>query len=283
MPEIEIDWARVAIFSVMLLVVVALGFVGYKFIADAGVSSSNSDSRSLAQLQLQLTDIEKRLDDLEKRRRTTSDSVTPATNMKKSETEAPTTESASNPPRPKYTVSPTVAQQPYRAAPRPDPAAAERLARVQQGIGSLQAETSSNQEAWQATSNRLADVAGELASQQKDLGAQRGQIIQNQDELNRFLTQTAHTSLTFELSRGPTPQQVGPVRLALRSSSDKSHRYTICVYIQDSCIETKDRVLFEVVQLAVSRDTAPLQLIVTKVLKNGIAGYLEVPKSKLAH
>lgn len=281
MPEIEIDWTRVAVFSVMLLVVVALGLLGYKLIADSGGASSNSDNRSLAQVQLQLTDLEKRLDELEKRRRPVSDSVAPL--AKKPETEASTPESTPNPPRPKYTVSPTIAQQPYHAAPRPDPAAAERLARLQQGIGSLQAETSSNQEAWQATSNRLADVAGELASQQKDLGAQRGQIIQNQAELNRFLTQTEHTPLTFELTRGSSPQQVGPVRLALRSSSQKSQRYTICVYIQASCIETKDRVLFEVVQLAVSRDTAPLELIVTNVLKNGVAGYLEVPKATLAH
>ena len=281
MPDIEIDWTRVTVFSILLLAVVAVGFVGYKLIADAGGDSSNSDNRSLAQVQLQLTDIEKRLDELEKRRRPVSDSVAPL--AKKPETEASTPESTANPPRPKYSVSPTIAQQPYRAAPRPDPAAAERLARLQQGLGSLQTTTSSNQEAWQATTNRLADVAGELASQEEDLGAQRGQIIQNQNELNRFLTQTEHTSLTFELSRSSTPQEVGPVRLALRSSSDKSHRYTICVYIQDSCIETKDRVLFEVVQLAVSRDTAPLELIVTKVLKNGIAGYLEVPKATLAH
>ncbi len=281
MPDIEIDWTRVTVFSILLLAVVAVGFVGYKLIADAGGDSSNSDNRSLAQVQLQLTDIEKRLDELEKRRRPVSDSVAPL--AKKPETEASTPESTANPPRPKYSVSPTIAQQPYRAAPRPDPAAAERLARLQQGLGSLQTTTSSNQEAWQATTNRLADVAGELASQEEDLGTQRGQIIQNQNELNRFLTQTEHTSLTFELNRSSTPQEVGPVRLALRSSSDKSHRYTICVYIQDSCIETKDRVLFEVVQLAVSRDTAPLELIVTKVLKNGIAGYLEVPKATLAH
>ena len=281
MPELEINWARVAVFLMTLLGVVAVGFVSYKLIADAGGTSPNLDNRSLAQVQLQLTDIEKRLDELERRRKPVSDSAAPVTNMKKSESEESAAESASKPPRAKYTVSPTIAQQPYRAA--PDPASPERLAKLQQGIGSLQGETSSNQEAWRATSNRLADVAGELASQQKDLGAQRGQIIQNQAELNRFLTQTEHTSLTFELTRGSRPQQVGPVRLALRNSSDKSQRYTMCVYIQASCIETKDRVLFEVVQLAVSRDTAPLELIVTNVLKNGVAGYLEVPKATLAH
>jgi hypothetical protein len=288
MSDVEIDWARVAGFAALALVLLALGFFGYRLIGQSDSLSSTADNRGVAQIQVQLTDIEKRLDDLEKRRKAVSESSADlSASSKKPETDSANAAISSNPAKPKFTVSPAsaypVTSPPPRADARPDPAAAERLARIQEGIGSLQAETSSNQEALQATTNRLADVAGQLASQQGELGAQRGQILQSQDELNRFLTRTEHTPLTFELGRGAPPQQVGPVRLSLRSSNDKNQRYTLCIYIQNTCVETKDRVQYEVVQLAVSRDTAPLELIVTKIARNGIVGYLEVPRGNVAH
>ena len=287
MSDVEIDWARVAGFAALALILLALGFFGYRLIGQSDSLSSTADNRGVAQIQVQLTDIEKRLDDLEKRRKAVSESSADlSASSKKPETEPANPANASNPAKPKFKVSPASAYPvtpPPRADPRPDPAAAERLARIQEGIGSLQAETSSNQEALQATTNRLADVAGQLASQQGELGAQRGQILQSQDELNRFLTRTEHTPLTFELGRGAPPQQVGPVRLSLRSLNDKNQRYTLCIFIQDTCVETKDRAQYEVVQLAVSRDTAPLELIVTKIARNGIVGYLEVPRGNVAH
>jgi hypothetical protein len=128
----------------------------------------------------------------------------------------------------------------------------------------------------QATTNRLAEVAGEL-------GAQNGRIIKNQDELNRFLGRTEHTAVTFELRRGSVPEPVGPVRISVKTSNQKSQKYTLCVYLLDSCVQVKDRVVYEVVQLAISRDTAPLELIATKVDKDGIVGYLEVPRENPGH
>jgi hypothetical protein len=41
----------------------------------------------------------------------------------------------------------------------------------------------------------------------------------------------------------------------------------------------KDRVLYEVVQLAVSHDASPIELIATEIGKDEIVGYVEVPKA----
>ncbi len=70
---------------------------------------------------------------------------------------------------------------------------------------------------------------------------------------------------------------MGPVRISLKAANQKSKKYTLCVYVQESCVEVKDRVLYEVVQLAVSHDAAPIELIATEVGKDGIVGYVEVP------
>jgi hypothetical protein len=109
------------------------------------------------------------------------------------------------------------------------------------------------------------------------LGTQHGQVIQNQEELNQFLARAKRSTFTFELRRSSDPEVVGPVQLSLQSSNQKSRRYTLCVYVQGSCVQVKDRGLYEVVQLTVSPDTDPLELIATKVGKDQIVGYLEVP------
>jgi hypothetical protein len=70
--------------------------------------------------------------------------------------------------------------------------------------------------------------------------------------------------------------------MVLKSSDAKSQRYTVCVYLEDKCVELKDRTVNEVVVFVVSRNSTPLGLVATKVLRNQIVGYLEVPSEKPA-
>jgi len=90
-------------------------------------------------------------------------------------------------------------------------------------------------------------------------------------------------AIPFELLRRSNPQPVGPVSLVLKTSNPKTERYTLCVLIQSTCIELKDRTLHEVVQFVVSRNTTPLEVIATKITKDEMLGYLEVPKSLIGH
>jgi hypothetical protein len=278
MSESAIAWTRVVIFILILMATAAIsGLFVYTRLASTDAPTAEADSQSLAQIQKHLEGIDKRLADLENRRR--AESAKAQSELKEQEASVQNQNNSPRVPRTQYQVSPGSALPPQPAAAPPmlaDPAAAQRVARLQEGVGALREETSSNREAWQATTNRLAEVAGEL-------GKQHGQIIQNQDELNRFLGRTEHSSLTFELRRGSDPEPVGPVRISLKASNQKSQRYTICVYVQNSCVQVRDRVPYEVVQLALSRDTAPLELIATKVGRNGIVGYLEVPRENPGH
>jgi hypothetical protein len=274
MPESDIAWTRVfVVFLVLLLGAASLtGIVVYSRFAHADSPAAGADGQTLTQIQKQLTIIEDRLSDLEshpKRSKRTSRELDEPER-------GPALQTHSNTPRhdrTQYRVSPpsAVASQPASAPMLiPDPASAQKLAAIQQGLGALEEQASSNREAWQATTNRLAEVAGEL-------GAQHGQIIQNRDQLDRFLGRTEHTAVTFEIRRGSDPESVGPIRIALKSTNEKSQKYMICVYFEKSCLTVRDRVPYEVVQLAVSRDIAPLELIATKVDRDGIVGYLEVP------
>ncbi len=278
MSEFASAWTRLVAFVVGLLAAAALiGYLVYTRSTEADATAAREDSQILVQIQEQLTGMEMRLELLENRPR--AQAAKGPSSEKAPEATAPADHSTARPARPHFQILPESALQipPQPAQPRQlDPAAEQKLAQLQQGIGDLQEQTTSNREAWQANTDRLAEVAGEV-------GAEHGQIIQTRDELNRFLGQTAHSSFSFELRRGDTPAPVGPVRIALKASNQKSQKYTVCVYMRESCVQVKDRFQYEVVELAVSPDTAPFELIATKVDKDGIVGYLEVPVQNSGH
>jgi hypothetical protein len=247
--------------------IIALAFLGYKIVAQSDVGGgSPSDSRMLGQLDQRLSGIEQRLEQLEQENHRRTYAFPTQAPKADTPSAAASTPVMASPPR--YQVVPT---QKTRAAGATDAATQNKIAGLQQGLGAVQSDTAANRDALQATSNRLADVAGQVNSQSV-------QILRNQDEVNQLLAHSEKISIPFELLRGAEPQVVGPVRLGLKSSNQKNYRYTLCVYVEPTCLELKDRNRFEVVEFIVSRNSPPLEVIATRVTKEGILGYLEVPR-----
>ena len=254
--------ARILGLLVLVIAVAALGFTGYK-LSEYYRSGVSADSpQGLEQVQQQLADMGKRIDQLEKHRKVVVPEL--ATPLK-------TASPAVEPPLPKrsaYKISSASVLQPQvvpnshlaSMMPPPTPKPSEDMAIA-------------NHEAWQATTDRLADVVGVVGSQQSELSRTR-------EELNQLLAQTRRSAMQFELRRGTNREPVGPVSLLLRSADPKNQRYTVCVYLQDQCIELKNRAVDEVVVFVLSSNSAPLELVATKVLRDQIVGYLEVPSDK---
>ena len=256
----------------ILLVVLAvaavggLGFLGYRMATQSGGTISPGDTRSIVQMQQRLNEMSDRLDKLEQENHRLAAAQALANSKKPEPVQAAPAAASSAPAQVIYRVSPTLPQHSG-----PDPATQQKLSAMQKDLGAAQSDANANHEAWQATTDRLADVAGQV-------GSQHGEILRGQDELNQLLAQTERSALPFELHRGSSPQQLGPVTVALKSTNPRSQRYTVCVYVQRACVELKDRTLYEVVQVALNRDSPALQVIATKVTKDVITGYLEVPR-----
>ena len=252
----------------LVIALAALAFLGYKLLADSRQSAAAaSDSQSLDAIQQQLTKIEKRLDQLERRRKSSapeSDAVSSNAVVK-----AP----IENPPPKKtvYTVAPPIGTKTQPTPTQPAPQATRTPSVVQTHNDTATAD----REAWQATTDRLADVVGVV-------GSQEGEISQTREELNALLARTRRSAVQFDLRRGSPRQSVGPVSMVLKGSDPKSQRYTVCVYLEDKCVEMKDRAVDEVVVFVASRNSTPLGLVATKVLRDHIVGYLEVPSEKPA-
>jgi hypothetical protein len=256
-----------------LAVIAAIVFLGYKLVPQVARNSAGVSDPAMADLDKRLGLIEERLEKLEAASRKTSV-------IAKKEEAAQAKETAPARPMVKtvYQVSPTPRLQARTVPPTPaqDPATTQRLTALQQSLGTLQNDQVATREAWQATTDKLADMAGQV-------GTQGVEILQSQDELNQLLARTEMEAIPFELLRGSNPQPIGPVSLVLKSTNPKTQHYTVCVYIQPSCIELKDRTVHEVVQFVTARNTIPLEVIATKIVKDEVVGYLEVPRNPSGH
>jgi hypothetical protein len=252
---------------ILAIAVIGIAFIGYKLLSYAGEGSASAESNSLQQIQQQLADMKERMDQMEKRHKPGA----PESVLPPSRTEA-SVPSASTRVKPGYQISAASALNPQRV---PNPAPQSPATRPAPAAAAASVDTdNANREAWKATSDRLADVAGAVGSQQ-------GEIAQTRDQLNQLLAQTRRTALQFELTRGPDLQSVGPVELQLKSTDMKAQRYTVCVFVDSKCIELKNRVLDEVVVFVLARGTPPLELVATRISRDGIVGYLEVPSEKV--
>jgi hypothetical protein len=257
--------------GILIAAIAIAGFVAYKLIPSLSATAAppTADPASLTQMQQQLEEMQKRIDTLEKHRKgsLTESAKTP-------ETPAPAVVKAPAM-KPVYKIASGVPQ-PTPSRPPVQPAQSASYANQQAAaLGVVEEKTNANHEAWQATTDRLADVVGVVGSQQ-------GEIAQTREDVNRLLAKTGRSAVPFELRRNAGREPIGPVSLVLKSADTKNNKYSVCVYVTDQCIELKDRALNEVVAFVTSKDSAPLALVATKILHDQIVGYLEVPNNKPA-
>jgi hypothetical protein len=258
---------------ILVVAIAAAGLIGYKLIySSSGRSSQTTDSETVAQMQQQIDELQKRLDILEKHRKIAP--TEPGKEVSEKVASTPPVAKAI-PERPGYKISSGIPQPvaPRQAAPPVNQSAPPAV--QQAALAAVDDKANANHEAWQATTDRLADVVGVVGSQQ-------GEISQTRDDLNRLLAKTGRSALPFELRRKASREPIGPVSMVLKNVDTKNKKYSLCIYVADQCIELKDRAVNEVVAFVISKNSAPLTLVATKVLRDQIVGYLEVPSGKPA-
>jgi uncharacterized phage infection (PIP) family protein YhgE len=137
------------------------------------------------------------------------------------------------------------------------------------------------------TSAKLNQVSGDLDKTGSDvrqvtgdLGVVSGQVATNGKELAALRELGERNYFEFDLSKTNQPQKVGDIRLVLKKSDPKHNRYTLQVLADDKTVEKRDKTINEPVQLYVSGNQQPYEIVVNEVKKNGVVGYLATPKVK---
>lgn len=253
--------------TIALIVALGLaGLVGYKIFTQVSEQHALTVANAqIEQLQLQLADSQKQMEDLQKRHKPAVKVEAPAPAV------APPVVAKTPPQRPAFHVTAGSV-----VPPETKPVKLQSISQTSTApVGSaetaaMKSELNANHEAWQATTDRLADVVGVV-------GQQQNEISETREAVNQLLSQTKRQAVSFELQRGNSQMPVGPVALQLKNVDMKGQRYSVCVYFQDRCTELKDRALNEVVVFVVSKNNVPMELVATKILRDQVIGYLQVP------
>ena len=136
-----------------------------------------------------------------------------------------------------------------------------------------------------AVKGDVASTRSELEKTVADLKRATGEIdghsvliATNAKELAALRTLGERNYVDFTVTKSKTPQKVNDVQILLKKADIKRHTFTIELTADDSTVEKKDKVMNEPVQFMTSKSKQPYELVVNKVTKDTIAGYLAVPK-----
>lgn len=152
-----------------------------------------------------------------------------------------------------------------------DPASASRYEQLQGPLNSQQKELKDTQDSVAQTS---ADVQHGVSSTE---GEASGPIAKNHDELVVLEKRGERDYYEFDLTKNKQFLRTGPISISLRRTDTKHMNYDAVVLVDDNQLTKKHVDLYEPIWFDRADDPQPLELVVNKVDKNHVHGYVSVP------
>jgi len=128
------------------------------------------------------------------------------------------------------------------------------------------------------TRNDLKSTRDEVANSRRDLGTL---IARNSSELADLRRKGERDYFEFDLTKGKQFQRVGDVMLQLKKTDVKKQKYEVVINADDNAMQKKDRMANEPVTFVVGREKLRYELVVNKVDKDRIVGYISSPKERV--
>ena len=130
---------------------------------------------------------------------------------------------------------------------------------------------------------RLAKVSTDLDKTVSDLNMARSElgtlIARNHDEIDVLRRQGERDYIEFTITGKNQPQKVGNVTVVLKGVNEKKNRSNIVYTVEDKSYEAKNANINTPLFFYISGTHQPEELVINKVGKNTISGYLSVPKA----
>jgi hypothetical protein len=146
-----------------------------------------------------------------------------------------------------------------------------KVGEVSTEVGTVKTDVASTKSELEKTIANLKRVTGELSNQ--------GSLIAtNASELSALKALGERNYFEFNIHKAKDPQKVGDIALVLKKTDQKRNKYTVDVLADDTRVEKKDRTINEPVQFLTSKAKQPYEIVVNKVNKDQISGYLATPK-----
>lgn len=147
-----------------------------------------------------------------------------------------------------------------------------KVAGVSTDVGSVKTQVSQTQ-------SQLDKTIADLKSVRGDMGLQSGLIATNATELAALKLKGERNYIDIKLNKTKKPQRFGDISLQLKKVDVKKGQYSVTVLADDKVAEKDNKTVNEPVQFLVARGGhTPYELVINKVAKNEIVGYLATPK-----
>ena len=156
-------------------------------------------------------------------------------------------------------------------------ASAEEVSKVQADanskIGGLSSDLAGTKKDLEDTKSSF---AGALAGTKGELS---GAIARTHDELVALAHKSDRDYFEFNLAKKGARQKLGTVVVELEKTNPKKNQFTVNLYADDKRIERKDKAINEPVYFYVQGASSALELVVNKLGKDTVAGYISTPKA----
>jgi len=123
--------------------------------------------------------------------------------------------------------------------------------------------------------NTKSEFANALSGTKGELG---GAIARTHDELVALAHKTDRDYFEFNLPKRHSQQKIGTVNMELDRTDTKRNVFTVVLLFDDKRTVRKDKAINEPVYFYVQGASSALELVVNKLGKDTIAGYISTPK-----
>ncbi len=159
--------------------------------------------------------------------------------------------------------------------------AAKRQPTADKRYKQLQAQLDDEKKQLKETQDEVAksrsDLEGNLSSTRDELN---GSIARTHEELVVLAKRGERSYFEFDLTRSKQFQRVGPMTLSLRRVDAKHKNYDLQMVVDDNQLTKKRVNLYEPVWIHTESESQPVQVVVNRIEKNGVHGYISAPKYK---
>jgi len=157
-----------------------------------------------------------------------------------------------------------------------------KVSAVSSDVGNVKTEVTTVKADIATTQASLEKTTSDLKRVTGDMGVMSGLIATNGKDLAALRELGERNYFEFDLTKKQADKRIGNVTLRLKNADTKRNRYTLEVLADDKRVEKKDKTINEPVQVYVSGNRQPYEIVINQVKKDSVVGYLSTPKITLA-
>jgi uncharacterized protein (DUF2141 family) len=130
---------------------------------------------------------------------------------------------------------------------------------------------------------KVTAVSSDLNTTKEDLKMAKSEmgtlIARNHDEIDQLRRLGERDYVEFSIAGRNKPQKVGNVTVELKGVNQKRNQVSFAMVVEDKRFEKKNRALNEPIFFYTSGTRLPEEIVINKVGKDQISGYVSIPKA----